>query len=219
MAQPERLNVTHIKRRLLKQAAILFNCVPFQNRNVSWRKEFSPRRSEFVPLSAVPFGILEFLGSPELLFQSVDIKLVKTSFLEIKLRISKIFLQQQTTEACKKVLKRSIEYDKSILCIVCSLYFWRIRCSRLLRGRNGCRCFCVKLLKHLPVILTIVFIFSYSGPSGIVCSDESAVFLYCMFSLFLKDPFYFSDYFDLITQSRKEIKCLYVWMKSVFWYQ
>ena len=33
--------------------------------------------------------MLEFLGSPELLFQSVDIKLVKTSFLEIKLRISK----------------------------------------------------------------------------------------------------------------------------------
>ena len=37
------LKVTHIKGRLLDQAMILFNCVPFQNGN--W-KEFAPRRSE-----------------------------------------------------------------------------------------------------------------------------------------------------------------------------
>ena len=41
--------VMHIKRRLLDQAMILFNCAPFQNRNFSRRKEFAPRGSEVFP--------------------------------------------------------------------------------------------------------------------------------------------------------------------------
>ena len=42
--------VTHIKGRLLDQAAILFNCVPFQGK-------FAPRESKFFPLRAVPDGM------------------------------------------------------------------------------------------------------------------------------------------------------------------
>ena len=34
--------VTHIKGRLLDQAVILFNCIPFQNGNFSESKEFAP---------------------------------------------------------------------------------------------------------------------------------------------------------------------------------
>ena len=49
--------VTHIKERLLEQAVIIFNCVPYQNGNCSYRKEFAPRGSEFFPLKAVPFGM------------------------------------------------------------------------------------------------------------------------------------------------------------------
>ena len=45
---------TH-QRKLLDQAVILSNCVPFQNENFSERKEFAPRRSEFFPLRAVPY--------------------------------------------------------------------------------------------------------------------------------------------------------------------
>ena len=48
-------NVTHIKRRLLDQAVILFNCVAFQNGNFSERKEFAPRGNKFFPLRAVPY--------------------------------------------------------------------------------------------------------------------------------------------------------------------
>ena len=36
---------------------IHFNQVIFQNGNVSLRKEFFPRGSEFFPLRAVPFGM------------------------------------------------------------------------------------------------------------------------------------------------------------------
>ena len=43
------LKVTHIKERLLYQAVIVFNYVPFQNGNFSYRKEFAPR--------AVPYGM------------------------------------------------------------------------------------------------------------------------------------------------------------------
>ena len=50
--------VTHIKGRLLDQAVILFNCIPFQNGNFSLRKEFAPRGSEFFPLRAVPKGMI-----------------------------------------------------------------------------------------------------------------------------------------------------------------
>ena len=46
--------VTHIKGRLLYQAMIFYNCVPFQNGNFSKRKELAPRGSEFFPLIAVP---------------------------------------------------------------------------------------------------------------------------------------------------------------------
>ena len=49
--------VTHIKGRLLDQAVILFNCVPFQKGNFSQRKEFAPRGSEFFPLRAVSYGM------------------------------------------------------------------------------------------------------------------------------------------------------------------
>ena len=47
--------VTHIKGRLLDQAVIIFNCVPFQNVNFSKKKEFAPRGNEFFPLRAVPY--------------------------------------------------------------------------------------------------------------------------------------------------------------------
>ena len=46
--------VSHIKGRLLEQAVVLFNCVPFKDRNFLKRKEFAPRGSEFIPLRAVP---------------------------------------------------------------------------------------------------------------------------------------------------------------------
>ena len=49
--------VTHIKGRLLGQAALLFNCFPFQNGNFSLREEFAPRGSDFFPLRAVPYDI------------------------------------------------------------------------------------------------------------------------------------------------------------------
>ena len=49
--------VTHIKRTLLDQEVILFNCVPFQNGNFSLRKELAPRGSQFFPLREVPYGI------------------------------------------------------------------------------------------------------------------------------------------------------------------
>ena len=75
----------------------------------------------------------------------------------------------------------------------------------------------LEVVKRLPVHRYSVDIFSYSGPSGILCSygipfklvlggvrivvlsissheqtqkTESAVFLYCSFSLFLKDQFF-----------------------------
>ena len=51
---PERWKSAHIKGRLLYQATILYNYVPFQNRNFSERKEFAPRGSEFFSLRAVP---------------------------------------------------------------------------------------------------------------------------------------------------------------------
>ena len=43
-------NVTHTKGRLLYEAMILFNCVSFQKGNISYRKEFAPKGSEFFPL-------------------------------------------------------------------------------------------------------------------------------------------------------------------------
>ena len=43
--------------------------------------------------------------------------------------------------------------------------------SRLFRGRNSCRCFCVELVKRLPMHRNSVDIFSYSGPLGILGSD------------------------------------------------
>ena len=45
---------THIKRRQLDQAVILFNRLPFQNRNF---KELAPRESEFLPLRKVPYDM------------------------------------------------------------------------------------------------------------------------------------------------------------------
>ena len=39
-------NAMHIKGRLLDQPMILFDCVPFQNGNFSYRKEFAPRGRE-----------------------------------------------------------------------------------------------------------------------------------------------------------------------------
>ena len=42
--------VTHIKGRLLDQAVLLFNCIPFQSGNFSKKKEFAPRGSKFFPL-------------------------------------------------------------------------------------------------------------------------------------------------------------------------
>ena len=48
----------HINERLLDQAKILFNYVTFQNWNFSKRKEFAPRGSEFFPLRAVPYGMI-----------------------------------------------------------------------------------------------------------------------------------------------------------------
>ena len=53
--------------------------------------------------------------------------------------------------------------------------FLRDPFSRLFRGRNSCRCFCVELVKFLPVHRYSVDIFSYFGPSGILDSDESRI--------------------------------------------
>ena len=44
--------------------------------------------------------------------------------------------------------------------------------SRLFRGCNSFRCYCVELVKLLPVQQYSVDIFSYSGPSGILGSDR-----------------------------------------------
>ena len=44
--------VTHIKGRLLDQAVILFNCVPFPNGNFSERKEFAPRGEQILPFKS-----------------------------------------------------------------------------------------------------------------------------------------------------------------------
>ena len=49
--------VTHIKGRLLDQAVILLNSVPFRNGNFSSWKEFAPRGSEFFPVRVVPYGL------------------------------------------------------------------------------------------------------------------------------------------------------------------
>ena len=44
--------------------------------------------------------------------------------------------------------------------------------SRLFRGRNSCRCFCVELVKLILVHrYSVANFFSYSGPSGIFGSD------------------------------------------------
>ena len=48
---------THIKGRLLDQAVILFDCVPFHNGNLSERKEFAPSQSKLFPLRSVSYGI------------------------------------------------------------------------------------------------------------------------------------------------------------------
>ena len=53
-----------------------------------------------------------------------------------------------------------------------SLYFCSIRFYKLFRGRHSCRCFCVELVKRLPVHRRYsVDIFSYSGPSGTLDSE------------------------------------------------
>ena len=49
--------------------------------------------------------------------------------------------------------------------------------SILFRGRNSCRCFCVELVKLLPVHQYSVVFFSYSGPSGILGSVRSRLLL------------------------------------------
>ena len=59
--------------------------------------------------------------------------------------------------------------------IVDSLYIRGIRFSRLFRGRNSCRCFCVELVKLLSVHRYSVDIFSYSGPSLILGSDGKQI--------------------------------------------
>ena len=43
--------------------------------------------------------------------------------------------------------------------------------SRLFRGRNSCHCFCVGLVKFLPMHQYSVDIFSNSDPLGILGSD------------------------------------------------
>ena len=47
------------KERLVYQAMILYNYVPFQNLNFSLRKKIAPRKSEFefFLLKAVPYGM------------------------------------------------------------------------------------------------------------------------------------------------------------------
>ena len=47
-------NAEKVTHRLLNQTMILSNCIPFQNENFSYRKEFALRGSEFFPLKAVP---------------------------------------------------------------------------------------------------------------------------------------------------------------------
>ena len=48
--------ITHIQGRLLEQAVILFNGVPFQSCNFSFREEFA-HGSEFLPLRVEPYDI------------------------------------------------------------------------------------------------------------------------------------------------------------------
>ena len=40
--------------------------------------------------------------------------------------------------------------------------------SKLLRGNNSCTCLCVNFS---PCIDMVLIFFSYSGPSGLLCSD------------------------------------------------
>ena len=54
---PMAYKVSHIKERLLDEAVILFNWLPFQNGNLSKREEIAPRGSEFLSLRAVPYGM------------------------------------------------------------------------------------------------------------------------------------------------------------------
>ena len=56
--------------------------------------------------------MLKFLGSPELLVQkgAMVLKFCKTSFLEVKLRISEIHLQQQIHDTGKERSKMIIEF-------------------------------------------------------------------------------------------------------------
>ena len=49
--------VTHTKGRLLDQAVILSNCVPFYNGNSSLWIEYAHRGNECFPLRAVPYGV------------------------------------------------------------------------------------------------------------------------------------------------------------------
>ena len=49
VAKPDPENVTHIKGRLLDQAVILFNCVPFETGTSLKGKNFTARGSKFFP--------------------------------------------------------------------------------------------------------------------------------------------------------------------------
>ena len=59
--------------------------------------------------------------------------------------------------------------------------WWLQGRNRLFRGRNSCRCFCVDLVKLLPMHRYSVDILSCSGPSGILGSDRKQNTACCTF--------------------------------------
>ena len=84
-----------------------------------------------------------------------------------------IVLLSKSMKTLEYVLKPGLLFSN----IVGSLYVWKIRFSRLFRGRNNRRCFCVELVKRgvkrLPVHwYSVDIFFSYSGPSGILGDSE-----------------------------------------------
>ena len=89
-------------------------------------------------------------------------------FFKVNIRILVMF-----TEALLYIKYFHIYKFTQVRCSLCikNIFFQQLRFSRLFRGRNSCRCFCVEFVKLPPVHRYSVDIFSHSGPSGINGSD------------------------------------------------
>ena len=96
-------------------------------------------------------GFREYLGLTE---SKTPLKLVLGSVRSVALSISSHNRLNKT--------------ESAVFDLVGSLYFGKIRFSRLFRGRNICRCFCVELVKLLHVHRYSVDMLSCSDPSGIL---------------------------------------------------